>query len=34
LLSRTHPSVRTPLGERVWARIDPYKSVAMPAATN
>jgi iron(III) transport system ATP-binding protein len=32
LLSRTHPSVRTPLGERVWARIDPYKSVAMPAA--
>jgi iron(III) transport system ATP-binding protein len=31
LLARTHPSVRTPIGERVWARIDPNKSVAMPA---
>ncbi len=31
LLSRTHPSVRTPIGQRVWARIDPHKSVAMPA---
>ncbi|MDO8437849.1 MAG: ABC transporter ATP-binding protein [Nitrosomonadaceae bacterium] len=32
LLSRAHPSVRTPIGQRVWARIDPNKSVAMPAA--
>jgi iron(III) transport system ATP-binding protein len=30
LLSRTHPSVRTPIGQPVWARIDPRKSVAMP----
>ena len=32
LLSRVHPSVRTPIGERVWARIQPGKSVAMPAS--
>ncbi|MFZ2648720.1 MAG: ABC transporter ATP-binding protein [Burkholderiaceae bacterium] len=32
LLSRTHPSIRTPIGGRVWVRIDPSKSVAMPAA--
>ena len=33
LLSRTHPSIRTPIGEKVWARIEPNKSVAMPAAS-
>ena len=32
LLARTHPSVRTAIGHRVWACIDPAKSVAMPAA--
>ena len=32
LLSRTHPSVRTPIGQRVWARIEPAKVVAMPAS--
>jgi len=32
LLARAHPSVRTPIGQHVWARIDPSKSVAMPAA--
>ena len=31
LLSRTHPSVRTPIGEKLWASINPAKSVAMPA---
>jgi iron(III) transport system ATP-binding protein len=31
LLSRTHPSIRTPIGQPVWARIHPSKSVAMPA---
>ncbi len=31
LLSRVHPSVRTPIGESIWARIQPGKSVAMPA---
>jgi iron(III) transport system ATP-binding protein len=30
LLSRTHPSVRTPIGQQVWARIEPSKSIAMP----
>jgi len=30
LLSRTHPSVRTPVGQRVWARVEPAKSIAMP----
>jgi len=32
LLSRTHPSLRTPIGQPVWARIEPGKCVAMPAA--
>jgi iron(III) transport system ATP-binding protein len=32
LLSRTHPSVRTPIGQRIWASIDAEKSIAMPAA--
>ena len=32
LLSRTHPSIRTPIGQPVWARIHPSKSVAMPVA--
>jgi iron(III) transport system ATP-binding protein len=32
LLSRTHPSVRTPIGHSVWAYVNPSKSVAMPAA--
>jgi iron(III) transport system ATP-binding protein len=31
LLSRVHPSVRTPVGDPIWARIQPGKSVAMPA---
>jgi iron(III) transport system ATP-binding protein len=31
LLSRAHPSVRTPIGEPIWARIQPGKSVAMAA---
>ena len=30
LLSRTHPSMGTPVGHKVWARIDPRKCVAMP----
>ena len=34
LLSRTHPSVRTPIGQHVWARIDPRKSVAMPVVNS
>ncbi len=32
LLSRTHPSVRTPIGQPIWAYVNPNKSVAMPAA--
>jgi iron(III) transport system ATP-binding protein len=32
LLSRTHPSIRTPVGQPVWAVIDAAKCVAMPAA--
>ena len=32
LLARAHPSVRTPIGQQVWAYIHPDKSVAMPAA--
>ena len=32
LLSKTHPTIRTPIGETVWVRIAPTKSVAMPAA--
>ncbi|MEK9802730.1 MAG: ABC transporter ATP-binding protein, partial [Curvibacter sp.] len=31
LLSRVHPSVRTPVGEPIWVRIQPGKSVAMRA---
>ena len=31
LLSRVHPSVRTPIGDPIWARIMPGKSVAMAA---
>ena len=31
LLARTHPSLRTPIGQPVWARIAADKSVAMPA---
>jgi iron(III) transport system ATP-binding protein len=31
LLSRTHPSVRTPIGHPVWAYVNPSKSVAMPS---
>ena len=33
LLSKTHPTIRTPIGETVWVRIAPTKSVAMPAAS-
>jgi iron(III) transport system ATP-binding protein len=32
LLSRTHPSLRTPIGQPVWAQIEAEKCVAMPAA--
>ena len=32
LLSRTHPTIYTKVGEAVWARIDADKCVAMPAA--
>ena len=32
LLSRTHPSLRTPIGNPVWARLEAGKCVAMPAA--
>ena len=32
LLSRVHPSVRTPIGEPIWTRIQPGKSVAMRAS--
>jgi iron(III) transport system ATP-binding protein len=32
VLSRTHPSIFTRVGEQVWAHIDPAKCVAMPAA--
>lgn len=31
LLSRVHPSVRTPVGDSIWVRIQPGKSVAMRA---
>jgi iron(III) transport system ATP-binding protein len=31
LLSRSHPSIRTPIGHPIWAYVDPSKSVAMPA---
>ena len=32
LLSRTHPCVRTSVGQPIWARMEPAKCVAMPAA--
>ena len=32
LLSRTHPTIYTKIGEKVWAHIDAAKCVAMPAA--
>ena len=32
LLSRTHPTIYTHIGEPIWARIDAAKCVAMPAA--
>ncbi len=31
LLSKTHPSIRTPIGQPVWAQISPAQCVAMPA---
>ena len=31
LLSRVHPSVRTPIGHGTWVRIDPAKIIAMRA---
>ena len=34
LLSRAHPSIRTPIGQPIWARVNPSKSVAMPASGN
>ena len=32
VLSRTHPTIYTKIGEQVWAHIDAAKCVAMPAA--
>ena len=32
LLSKTHPSIRTPIGQPIWAQIPPSQCVAMPAA--
>ena len=32
LLARTHPSIRTPIGQPIWAHVNPHKSVAMPAS--
>jgi iron(III) transport system ATP-binding protein len=32
LLARSHPTIYAPIGQAVWARIDPLKCVAMPAA--
>ena len=32
MLSRTHPTIYTHIGEPIWARIDAAKCVAMPAA--
>ncbi len=32
VLSRTHPTIYTKIGEKVWAHIDAAKCVAMPAA--
>ena len=32
LLSKTHPSIRTPIGQPIWAQIQPSQCVAMPAA--
>ena len=32
LLSRTHPSIRTPIGQPIWVQIDADKCVAMPAS--
>ena len=32
VLSRTHPTIYTKIGEPVWAQIDAAKCVAMPAA--
>ena len=31
LLSRAHPSLRTPIGDRINIRMDPFKCVALPA---
>jgi iron(III) transport system ATP-binding protein len=32
LFARSHPSLRTKVGEPIWARVKPEKSVAMPAS--
>jgi iron(III) transport system ATP-binding protein len=32
MLSRTHPTIYTRIGEKVWAHVDPAKCVAMPAS--
>jgi iron(III) transport system ATP-binding protein len=34
MLSRMHPSLRTPIGAPVWARAEPEKSVAMRAVSD
>ena len=31
LLSRAHPSLRTPVGDKINIRMDPLKCVALPA---
>ncbi len=31
LLSKSHPSIRTPIGQPIWAQIHPSQCVAMPA---
>ena len=30
LLSRAHPSLRTPIGDKIYARMNPEKCVAIP----
>jgi len=31
LLARSHPSIRTPIGQRSWLQVDSSKCVALPA---
>ena len=34
VLARSHPSIRTPIGQRTWLRIEPGKCVALPVAAD